>query len=235
VQKYLEDILRTFLILVLIFVFSFGDLDIQKTTPDPVPFSRVELNGDWSGTDEFATYTLNNVVVVFQNSMPQDERMVWASIFDEAIELLPQHIVDLLKTTTITFTQVGVCDIRVLGCYDSKTELIGMRTDTLASFNRIDVLAVLIHEIGHAIDFAMDNNARLFADLHEADTHRPTSYAGTNSAEDFAESFFIYVMYPSYLRNCCPERYTFMMDKVFNGIEYSEDFPLSPFSRSRFR
>ena len=49
-------------------------------------------------------------------------------------------------------------------------------------------------------------------------------YAERNPVEDFAESFTAYILNPAYLRNISEEKYLFMRDNVFGGIEYNEIF-----------
>lgn len=49
-------------------------------------------------------------------------------------------------------------------------------------------------------------------------------YAKRNPVEDFAESFTAYILNPEYLRDISEEKYVFMRDNVFGGIEYNSIF-----------
>lgn len=48
----------------------------------------------------------------------------------------------------------------------------------------------------------------------------PTNYAGKNPKEDMAESVRLYVYDPQKLKNSSPQRYNFVRDFMFEGIEY---------------
>ena len=229
--------LLVFMIVVLVLMpthYNFTDNITSGTTPTSTTQPQIHLRGVWGGTDEYPTYTLANMVVNFEYGMTLDQRVRWAKIFDQAIELLPEELVELVSDIGVTFTSVGICDNSVLGCFYSIPGGIGMRSDTMSGLGDMDVLQVLIHELGHAVDFKLGSTGHLFEDLYVLDQRMPTNYARTNVAEDFAESFFTYVMYPSKLKQCCVERYKFLRDNVFGGIEYDEDFPSTPLSKNRF-
>lgn len=50
-----------------------------------------------------------------------------------------------------------------------------------------------------------------------------TPYSRTNPGEDFAESFLHYRFNPKTLQEVSPQRFAYMRDRVFNGIDYSAD------------
>lgn len=92
-------------------------------------------------------------------------------------------------------------------------------------------LEVLCHEIGHNAY----NNLSLAAQLQWADLHTESielyeqtglgfvsSYAHTNLFEDFAETYAIYMTNPDLLQFVSPEKYEFMQEQVFGGVEYGQ-------------
>ena len=48
-------------------------------------------------------------------------------------------------------------------------------------------------------------------------------YAQTNPFEDFAETYALYRLDPTRLKALSSARYTYMRDRVFDGIEYTQD------------
>lgn len=54
----------------------------------------------------------------------------------------------------------------------------------------------------------------------KADNQPPTSYAGKNPVEDFAESVSLYVANPQELLKKSPNRYAFVKNEVFGGKEF---------------
>ena len=48
----------------------------------------------------------------------------------------------------------------------------------------------------------------------------PTDYAKKNPKEDLSESVALYVYNPQALQNSSPQRYNFVRDYVFGGVEY---------------
>jgi hypothetical protein len=51
----------------------------------------------------------------------------------------------------------------------------------------------------------------------------PSKYAATNPAEDFAESVSAYRYNPQLLKNVNPEKYQFLKETVFDGLEYLQE------------
>jgi hypothetical protein len=56
----------------------------------------------------------------------------------------------------------------------------------------------------------------------------PTDYAGTNPKEDLCESVMLYVYDPQGLQNSSPQRYNFICDQIFGGIEYENGAQKQP-------
>lgn len=50
-----------------------------------------------------------------------------------------------------------------------------------------------------------------------------SAYAQTNAFEDFAETYALYRLDPNRLKALSPARYEYMRDRVFDGIEYTQD------------
>jgi len=109
-----------------------------------------------------------------------------------------------------------------------------------------DKLAV--HEAGHIIDLAGTNRGGYYwtpvqgwedlADeinaIFDAQGDLISAYANTNSHEDFASHFCYYVWRGTTLRTKAAtstdvaERYNFLRDKMFLGIEYNDPLPPTP-------
>lgn len=92
-------------------------------------------------------------------------------------------------------------------------------------------LEVLCHEIGHNAY----NSLNLLDQLRWADIHDDSmaiynetgfgfvsNYAHTNIFEDFAETYAVYMTNPDLLKFVSPEKYEFMQERVFVGIEYGQ-------------
>lgn len=59
---------------------------------------------------------------------------------------------------------------------------------------------------------------------HAGHDHKSTSkYGQTNPAEDFAESFSAYRFNPRKLKEVAPEKYKYMKENIFHGIEYLDE------------
>ncbi len=50
----------------------------------------------------------------------------------------------------------------------------------------------------------------------------PTDYARTSPAEDLSESVMMYVYDPGRLQGASPQRYNFIRDQIFGGVEYED-------------
>lgn len=89
--------------------------------------------------------------------------------------------------------------------------------------------SVVVHEFGHVIgsviqDSGLQRQASFMNRFYlNPDTFEqpPTRYGRTNSHEDYAESFMLYVMDPERLRTCCSERYEYF-EEVFTPPEQKE-------------
>jgi hypothetical protein len=87
-----------------------------------------------------------------------------------------------------------------------------------------NILATLIHEVGHNVHHNMriDNLelANHWEELYKQDLGFVTDYARTDEFEDFAESYRAYVREPQNLLLYSPVKYEFMRVEVFAGQEY---------------
>ena len=104
-------------------------------------------------------------------------------------------------------------------------------------------MRTVIHEIGHRADkkgfeIIAESDKWLaisgFRVVHNGDNYfkiyvhqyfrtSVSLYGNTNPREDFAESYTKYRLDPKGLKSKSPERYNFMRDFVFDGIEYTEN------------
>ena len=82
--------------------------------------------------------------------------------------------------------------------------------------SRPERIATLIHEVGHVLGYGLDQSPEW--------TSLPKKfvsiYAKTNQAEDFAETFLAYRVAPQWLKNVSYEKYDFIKEKVFHGLEF---------------
>lgn len=88
--------------------------------------------------------------------------------------------------------------------------------DHWAQQSRLSRIRTVIHELGHVVAEKLDAS--------EAWTSLPrtqvSEYAQTNAGEDFAESFTAYRVAPNKLKRASRERYEFLKEKVFAGLEF---------------
>lgn len=56
----------------------------------------------------------------------------------------------------------------------------------------------------------------------------PTNYGGKNPLEDMSESVMMYVYEPQKLQSSSPQRYTFIRDQIFEGVEYENGTQKKP-------
>ena len=92
-------------------------------------------------------------------------------------------------------------------------------------------LEVLCHEIGHNAhgNLSMEDQIE-WADIHakseyiysETGFGFVSNYAHTDLFEDFAETYSVYMTNPDLLKFVSPEKYEFMQERVFGGIEYGQ-------------
>lgn len=104
-------------------------------------------------------------------------------------------------------------------------------------FSEEEMMVLVIHEIGHVYSY----DGKESSEFYQWNGYQwvflggeppPSLYvvARSSRAEDFAESFVLYVMYPDYMKNF-PKRYGII--KSVLGIEYNKNFPMPESLRSR--
>lgn len=93
-----------------------------------------------------------------------------------------------------------------------------------ANLTPSDIINTLTHEIGHNVYFNLriDNpdSIKQWTDLYQHDDGFVSDYARTNELEDFAETYWAYVLQPQLLLSASPAKYEFMRLNVFAGREY---------------
>jgi hypothetical protein len=60
------------------------------------------------------------------------------------------------------------------------------------------------------------------------DNKPPTNYGGKNPLEDMSESVMMYVYEPQKLQGSSPQRYNFIRDQIFEGVEYENGTQKKP-------
>jgi hypothetical protein len=90
----------------------------------------------------------------------------------------------------------------------------------------------IAHEIGHnAAENLEPELVNQWNTLYECSSERlissggeqdefVTEYATITSAEDFAETYSFYVNDPEFVKAVCPQKYDFMKNYVFDGLEF---------------
>jgi hypothetical protein len=63
---------------------------------------------------------------------------------------------------------------------------------------------------------------------NESENQPPTSYGLTDPTEDMAESVMMFVYDPERLKNSSYERYYFIRDEMFGGVEYEDGVQKKP-------
>jgi hypothetical protein len=113
-------------------------------------------------------------------------------------------------------------------------------------------LSTLTHEIGH--DVAQENSLDTSADwsrttgwdiigyddkgnIQVAGTPKgnPSIYGSQDIQEDFAESFASYRLSPEHLKSISPERYQYMKEHVFHGVEFTSEDCQNEFQKEQAR
>ena len=120
--------------------------------------------------------------------------------------------------------------------------------DPINDFGSAMQMYIIAHEIGHRAAHKT-SSASVFDDLDRSDewlrisgfeevddgkeffkTYQTlksrtsvSDYGDESPFEDFAETYAMYRFAPNRLRSISPERYNFMRDKVFDGIQYTAD------------
>lgn len=104
-------------------------------------------------------------------------------------------------------------------------------------------MAVLAHEVAHFVGHKLNaDNSSEWEDLSGWESEMSfenydlktewnksedacffSTYGQTNPAEDFAEAFVAYRYVADEYKKECPEKYQYLRDKVFNGIEFTKD------------
>ncbi len=91
---------------------------------------------------------------------------------------------------------------------------------------------VVTHEVGHAVHDAIIATRPGVWDgwetLSRTNSDRISAYAGTNTHEDWAESFACALIYPKQLAMECPARYEFMRDNVLPELEPIDEIINTP-------
>jgi len=177
-----------------------------------------DIVGDWTSPSR-QLYLMNGVTITFSDDLQDIDKRMWLLYLGESIGFLPDHQKSQLNGLLISFNSGNACiENNYLACFTRHNFSIFFST-TKQESKRGNIKTIL-HEIGHAIDERFKPREASFSeDLHK-NKYRPTFYAGSNAFEDFAESFAIYILSPSYFNSCCNARYEFMRDSIFLGKEY---------------
>ncbi|MFN8791523.1 MAG: hypothetical protein ACK5Y2_08740 [Bdellovibrionales bacterium] len=131
-----------------------------------------------------------------------------------ALESLPPHVLPLKNFHLLRFR-----DGYTLQIYAGRSVVANARMDVFdiwKSQSREERISVILHELGHVLGTGHDDSPEWKA----FPPPQISLYAQTNHFEDFAESFLAYRVAPHRLKRLHPERYQFIKDRVFSGLEF---------------
>ncbi len=132
------------------------------------------------------------------------------------------------------------------GYFNTTTHEIHIDENGLAREGVNGLLDTIIHEVGHNAHSWLETFHPTIADkwnaIHKASyteyAHTGigfvSNYATTNVNEDFAETYYAYVRDPELLQTLSPQKYKFMHDWVFNGIQYAHSVAITPVAMANF-
>lgn len=176
-----------------------------------------------------------DVVFLPDTNLEADKKVTEA--IEEAMRLLPEDFADTLQGLAAIYVSGAptLCsDDWASGCA-GKIQVSLHETANAASYpfpwthyaqdgyTYVERLKITIHEFGHVISFANEYEL-LYSFPQVGEEKSPTRYGATSYHEDFADSFTFYVLWPEYLKQCCPLRYAFMQQAF--GMEYANVYPM---------
>ncbi len=190
------------------------------------------------------------VHVTVEKEISRDESEDWIKALDEALDVLPSHIVTVIKSQNglnVTLTVEpkewwsGLAYSDSTGIYFNEQPFIeNYPLDSeplgLNGFSHNEKLYVALHELGHIYFFRSEKNTHDFQAfekrvstknangkiswLEEPPTIYPLNSKVNQTAESSAEAFALFVVSPDILKACYPLHYNFMHELF--GREYTE-------------
>ncbi len=226
---------------VLLAMTLFGTACSSATTADDSPLLSEE------------SVAIDDHLLIFEvgTFIGENERRV--EEFLEAINLLPEHLIDPLNGITIIhLPQPTGCNgtVWASGCVSLTTPQITIHETSnidaypydwehfaVNGYTNFERVYILVHEIGHLIDlFVLSPEQRIaFGEVRKLEAEAVTSYGNRGVLEDFADAFTFFVLWPDYLAEHTPERFAHMQ-KIFDGFTYEPrvNMPSSVQSRLAF-
>ena len=159
------------------------------------------------------------------------------ALIARTVQNLPEHMFPLHRDFYLTHKPRGLRSDTSDGIVFGQTEV---RTGNVSLFGIWDrqnpqmQMAILTHELAHtvAVRLGIAENPRWLSlsdwkvgsKAFKAGKKRSfvSQYAAYNPDEDFAESFVAYRYNPLLLKRKSPEKFRFLKEVVFQGIDYSE-------------
>lgn len=184
----------------------------QNDPTTPISASPSEKPTDPSDAVAYSEEFIGGVKVLFAPDTSERSNNRLRRSIKQALDMLPEYMVKEIQQ--ITIYAVNAADKcppnvglgRTAGCansYDGWIEFIGGQSTYVA-----------LHEFGHIIgSMATPRGTTMysvfFAEVYSKEPVSPTAYGRRSMLEDFAESFAIYFLDPSVLKNGYPLRYEF--------------------------
>lgn len=183
-----------------------------------------------------STHHIGEHLIRFEIDTSPRENAQRVAELHEVLDLLPAHLIEPLGSVKIIVSGApDLCDhFWASGCAWRDASQIGIhqRSDADAypwdwehfatnGYTHLERVTVLVHEFGHLVDFHVLTweQRAAFNDVRRAEPESVTSYGDTERAEDFADTFAFYVLWPDYLERYYPKRYAIMYD-IFGGITH---------------
>lgn len=196
--------------------------DLDAAGCDKVMCAMEKLYGKKTGLRMLYIYAKFGLTTSPQADFQPDNYQNWkASELDDiliALESLPPTVLPIKDRHLLHFLE-GYS----LKSYGEDRDLVlaNARMDIFDGWNKkskMERISVILHEFGHVLGSKLDDTA----EWKSMPRKFISQYAKTNDAEDFAESFLAYRFAPNKLKKTSAERYNFIKEKLFNGLEFKK-------------
>lgn len=194
----------------------------------------------------------NSIDLYYYGYDSKTDRVDWRQIpgvlsVANALYKVPENVIQVMDGKTIYFSTEYGRSYTVLDSFPEYDILEGLQRGVIIerNFNPHTV----IHELGHIVDYHgiqgfynddrhifQDSSAKRNLVFHVTQNHTSnastipygyiSAYSTTNEAENFAENFAYYVLYPQEFRErilvdpLLTEEYEFLRDEIFLGLEF---------------
>ncbi len=192
----------------------------------------------------YLKHGFNGSELAFENSDRFNKEELDNAII--GLDDLPAHFIPLGKNQRLTRFSRGY----TLAMYDGNVvaNAVVMLFDLYERENAPQKQYTIFHEMAHNVSTKlgdMDNSAdwlKLSGWVKKGEDWTPgksacliSEYGKTNPWEDFAESVSSYRYDPQGFEKSCPQKYKFVKDKIYKGMEYKTEEQCSPIPASKLK